>query len=59
MGQWAEWMESYVAFKISYYILTAATGFLKLINEHNSLPGAMLQFISPLGGIGPPIPIIL
>lgn len=59
MGQWAEWMESHVVFKISYFILTAATGFLKLINEHNSLPGAMLRFIPPLGGSSPPIPIIL
>lgn len=58
-GQWAEWIESLVAFKISYYVLTAGTGFLKLINERNPLPAAMLWFIPPLGGSGPPIPIIL
>lgn len=44
---------------MSYYDLTAATGSLKLINERNSLPGAMLQFISLQGGSGPPFPIIL
>ena len=56
---WAELMKSYVALKISYYILTAATGILKPINERNSLPAAMLRFIPPLGGSGPPLPIIL
>lgn len=52
-------MKSYAALKISYYLLTSATGILKLINDCNSLHAAMLQFIPPLGGSGPPFPIIL